>query len=366
MESAAIMNETGPYGSQIVLQTRPDDRLVQYQLELITRHRPPWLLPCALRFRGGQHEVCLNTTDLVPLDLSFTETELCPENGRKILAELIGHLKMSADLLLPADQFSLDPSRIYMRTAPDGYKSLMLAFWPVIRKGQATSEIDRLLSMISTSFRLVDTPADTVRKLLISGGFQELEIVLDTGAEDIKSKQVEANIKPAKGFQPVTERIQLWLSLQKGEIFNKARASVGKGIATIHSWLRSQSEEALAPTDNQTVLLTANPADFRMAMLSEGKPGTPEENEGVRAYILIDEFLIGRDIKSCDLCLTEPGIGRQHARISRRSGSFFICDLGSRNGSRLDGHRLPKNVETLLPDQCLVQFADKSFYFQAD
>ena len=103
-----------------------------------------------------------------------------------------------------------------------------------------------------------------------------------------------------------------------------------------------------------------------MAMLAEGKPGTPEENEGLRAFILVDEFIIGRDPKNADLVLTDPGVGRIHARIIRRAGSFLISDLGSKNGTSLDGKKLLRHEETLLPDRCILQFADRAFYFQAD
>jgi hypothetical protein len=120
------------------------------------------------------------------------------------------------------------------------------------------------------------------------------------------------------------------------------------------------------PDEDQTVLLTGAPDDFRMAMLCEGRPGTPEENEGLRAFILVEEFLIGRDPKGADLCLPDPGVGRVHARIIRRAGAFFICDLGSRNGTSVDGRRLLKQEERLLPDRCVLQFADRSFYFLAD
>jgi hypothetical protein len=140
-----------------------------------------------------------------------------------------------------------------------------------------------------------------------------------------------------------------------------------KNLLNIWKSLMNKQDDGEDPAEDcQTVLMVANPADFRMAMLAEGQPGTPEENEGLRAFILVDEFLIGRDPKDADLCLSDPGIGRLHARITRRAGSFFICDLGSRNGTRLDNRRLLKNAEQLLPDQCVLQFAERPFYFQAD
>jgi hypothetical protein len=135
----------------------------------------------------------------------------------------------------------------------------------------------------------------------------------------------------------------------------------------LSQWAQTDSH-AQTPGDQagQTMLLTANPAEFRMAMLAEGKPGTPDENEGLRAFILVDEFIVGRDPKSADLVLPDPGVGRIHARIIRRAGSFLLSDLGSKNGTCLDGKKLLRHEETLLPDACIIQFADRAFYFQAD
>lgn len=118
--------------------------------------------------------------------------------------------------------------------------------------------------------------------------------------------------------------------------------------------------------ENQTEIVTKVDNSFRMAMLSQGLPGTPEELEGIRAFILLDEFIIGREESEADLWLSSSTVGRRHARICRREGTFFLTDLGSRNGTFLDGRRLNKNEECLLPDRCRLTFADQSYYFQAD
>ncbi|NLC39321.1 MAG: FHA domain-containing protein [Clostridiaceae bacterium] len=104
---------------------------------------------------------------------------------------------------------------------------------------------------------------------------------------------------------------------------------------------------------------------FRMACLSEGLPGTKEEKLGHRAFILVDEFLIGRDSDLVDFWIDSQNVSRQHARISRRQGSFFLEDLGSRNSTLLDGKKVNKHKEYLLPDKCRLTFADKAYYFEA-
>lgn len=48
---------------------------------------------------------------------------------------------------------------------------------------------------------------------------------------------------------------------------------------------------------------------------------------------------IGRD-RSCDICLPIDTLSRQHAQFSIRSGRLFLSDLGSSNGSFVNGERV--------------------------
>jgi glycine betaine catabolism B len=62
------------------------------------------------------------------------------------------------------------------------------------------------------------------------------------------------------------------------------------------------------------------------------------------------EFTIGR-VPGCDLTLDRPEISRVHARIAYRDGQYWITDLGSTDGSRL-------NNEVLWPCQDVPLQAD--------
>ena len=53
------------------------------------------------------------------------------------------------------------------------------------------------------------------------------------------------------------------------------------------------------------------------------------------------ETIIGRDA-SADLTIQAPVVSRHHARIVRQQGQYFLEDLGSSNGTFLNGKRLEK------------------------
>lgn len=51
-------------------------------------------------------------------------------------------------------------------------------------------------------------------------------------------------------------------------------------------------------------------------------------------------ILIGRDSRSCDLVVADNSISRVHARIFEKNGDLYVVDMGSTNGTVLDGKKL--------------------------
>lgn len=82
------------------------------------------------------------------------------------------------------------------------------------------------------------------------------------------------------------------------------------------------------------------------------------------ALILGQEFILGRDPAFADLCFHDPWIGRQHARFIRESGYFYLEDLASLNGTFVDGRRLLRHENLLLPDRCDLRLGKTHLGFQ--
>ena len=55
------------------------------------------------------------------------------------------------------------------------------------------------------------------------------------------------------------------------------------------------------------------------------------------------EFTIGRDSDNM-LQLDNPGVSRYHARIRREGWPFYIEDLGSTNGTKINGKPIPQKA----------------------
>jgi pSer/pThr/pTyr-binding forkhead associated (FHA) protein len=52
-----------------------------------------------------------------------------------------------------------------------------------------------------------------------------------------------------------------------------------------------------------------------------------------------DATTIGR-LAECDVVVADRGASRRHAQIRRHDGTFTVTDLGSTNGTRLNGQTI--------------------------
>ncbi|MEH2138857.1 FHA domain-containing protein [Nostoc sp.] len=76
------------------------------------------------------------------------------------------------------------------------------------------------------------------------------------------------------------------------------------------------------------------------------------------------EWLIGRSPDS-DLVLDSPDISRVHAKFFVKSGNYYFCDLGSRNGSIFNGKQTEKERPYSLNDGDVIRIADYVLILEA-
>jgi pSer/pThr/pTyr-binding forkhead associated (FHA) protein len=78
--------------------------------------------------------------------------------------------------------------------------------------------------------------------------------------------------------------------------------------------------------------------------------------------ILRDErsYIIGRD-DDADMRLSDEDASRRHTRVVRRGSRLWVIDLGSKNGTRLDGRRLRPNVAEAWTDMVVLELGRNQF-----
>jgi len=74
---------------------------------------------------------------------------------------------------------------------------------------------------------------------------------------------------------------------------------------------------------------------------------------GAKVAVKKNEFIIGRG-QTCHLCAGSSSISRQHCAIMRHENRVTIKDLGSRNGTLVNGNKIAEETELASGDEVTV------------
>lgn len=77
-------------------------------------------------------------------------------------------------------------------------------------------------------------------------------------------------------------------------------------------------------------------------------------------YALNDDTIIGRG-RQCDIRLNDRFLSKMHAHIVEDNGEYYLEDLGSSNGTYLNGEEISNAI--LLADRDVVAIGDSEFLF---
>ena len=93
---------------------------------------------------------------------------------------------------------------------------------------------------------------------------------------------------------------------------------------------------------------------------------------GVKTPVKIDilinkpEFLIGKKEDAVDGVITcNNAISRVHCKIVFESGKYYVVDLGSANGTYINGSKIPPNQKIQIKDKDKVQLANSEFLLKS-
>ena len=86
---------------------------------------------------------------------------------------------------------------------------------------------------------------------------------------------------------------------------------------------------------------------------------------GERWTIESDEFLIGRG-SDCQLVLPERQVSRHHAKILSESGQYILHDLGSKNGTHMNGNRVRGSIPLRDGDEIQIALRVKLLFIGTD
>ena len=89
------------------------------------------------------------------------------------------------------------------------------------------------------------------------------------------------------------------------------------------------------------------------------------ELAGQSLNIETDDFMIGRG-SSCDLTLPERSVSRYHVQIIQQGAGYVLKDLGSKNGTHVNGEQISGTVDLHDGDEIQIALAVKMVFIGTD
>lgn len=164
-------------------------------------------------------------------------------------------------------------------------------------------------------FRVVDDPAVQQQVSLSAGEFR---LLFKIGSGKSYAELVQDT--PASDLDPLLRKLS------------------NEGLVTITRDREPDAQPQPQPQQQRTALVGSL---------------TPDMNPDISHALLESEYTIGRAPEN-SIPIADGSVSSKHARLYQKDGGFFLEDLGSRNGSYVNGERVAE--PRLLADGDLVRF----------
>ena len=74
------------------------------------------------------------------------------------------------------------------------------------------------------------------------------------------------------------------------------------------------------------------------------------DRSGEEVELKRNRVIIGRSPEYCHIVLDPNGVARRHAEIFRKAGDYYLADLNSRNGTKVNGNKVIPGIDHRLAD----------------
>lgn len=171
-----------------------------------------------------------------------------------------------------------------------------------------------------------------------------------------------------KGRTIVPNAVQITVSATDAERFDQIHESLERELAdAAREHARDEGYSFMGPVEVSLVTDDRlGTGAFRIdTRLREGEGGV-----GAGAIVLPDRerFVLDDDVATigrlpdCEILLSDSNVSRHHAEIRPRGDGFVLVDLGSTNGSKVNGVRV---TERVLRDGDELTFGNTRLHFEA-
>ncbi len=162
------------------------------------------------------------------------------------------------------------------------------------------------------------------------------------------------NEEPKEKKKSVFERLRERFRIKKVE--KKAEGAINEQMISKSDVISREKTMFSESSSDETVLLKNDCSKAVYAWL------VPQNNIGGEAVPIENEsYLIGKEVPPEEIKISGGTVSRIHARLRADEGTYTITDLGSKNGTSVNGRALTPGEAYVLHDRDEIAIADRIF-----
>ncbi len=298
-----------------------------YMPEMITKNAPGNIVPFSFSKKGKSVKALYETDTHMLLKEYLTENGADEHWIKKFLLSMDGMLALCGEFLIDPDFIMIDAESIFY-SLDSG--SVRYIFNPFESTGFKVG-CKKLLAEIAGNY-FID---HGVSGEIFRERFLRLIVKRDFNIRNLIARWEELSYSDEKTHH--TER-------QSNSDRDQKINGVFKGLF---------SKLDRKPVDINATAAVSNTTGHRcLTGICSINTKIPIKEEGVT---------VGRGMLQKNYGLYNSGIGKAHARVYEQAGEIYATDLGSRNGTYLNGEQLEKRVPVKLERGDILAFSDEEF-----
>lgn len=340
------------------------------------------LLPIDVEFKMKKFRLSYDITGYIPFK-EYLKMPLTSDSLARLLRSIINLLKDMDDLFLKQENILFDPDRVMINAMQ---QSANFIYMPLRFYETGTSLREFLLSIVQ--YGTFDKNEDNgyvkeYIRILNEGinfsAFDLEEYVKRLEKNDFRetNKQVQCIhcktlLAEKTKFCPVCgTKVFEEVESVKDDVYNPL-AHIDK--PRLEQTVREIEEPVINGTQglsDETTLLGASYGGTTVLgvrdFFTEHNPYLTRKKNNERILIKSDEFRVGKRPTENDYVVNDnTNVSGKHAKFIVHDEQVFIMDIGSLNGTKVNGVFIPKNQEYKLSDKDEIKLADEEFTFSVE
>lgn len=391
MMKSKIVNKKGI--TQVVYKTEKGQQMNEPELQTL-RSDIPGLLPMQIEFSMKKYKLSYDVTGYIPLK-DFLVMPLTSKSLANLLKSVLNTLKTMEKVYLRTENLEFDTDRIYINAMQ---QSINFVYIPIRFYETEKTLRDFLLDLVqygSFDKNEDNTYVKEYIKILNDGMtfsvFELEEYVKKLEKNDFQdtNKQVQCvhcktflsektKFCPICGtkvggvdepknddvYNPLGSIVRQNNVVQEYVPVKEIKEEVVKEVPVTSEYdTQGLSDESTLLDDDydQTMMLT------EMDFFTEYNPYLTRVSNNERIRIKKYEFKIGKKQALNDYAILDNKVvSGSHAKIVIHDEDAFIVDVGSLNGTKLNGIQIDKNVEYKLSNNDKIRLANEEFVFSIE